>query len=60
MHSLAAAGRPRMTETEPKRFMFETSSYAFRRRIRRFAKLNVAKVNIFVLHRIYSSCKLFL
>ena len=27
MHSLAS--RPRMSETEPKWFMFETSSYAF-------------------------------
>ena len=43
MHSLAAASRPRMSETEPKWFMFETSSYAFGRRIRRFAQLNVNK-----------------
>ena len=48
MHSLAAASRARMSETEPKWFMFETSSYAFRRRIRRFATLNVNRVNIFV------------
>ena len=47
MHSLAAASRPRISETEPKWFMFETSSYVFGRRIRRFAKLNVNKVNIF-------------
>ena len=48
MHSLVAASRPRMSETEPKWFMFfETSSYAFGRRIRRFATLKVNKLNIF-------------
>ena len=53
MRSLAS--RPTMSETEPKWFMFETSIYAFGRRIRRFAKLNVNKVNIVLLYRIYSS-----
>ena len=60
MHPLAAASRPIMSETEPKWFMFETCSYAFGRRIRPFAKLNVKKVNICLLYRISSSCKLFL
>ena len=50
MQSLAS--RPRMSETVLKWFMFETSSYAFGRRIRRFAKLNVNKVNLFLLCRI--------
>ena len=60
MHSLAS--RPRMSETEPKWFIFETSSYAFGRRIRRFAKLNVSKVNLFyfIVFSLVSSCKLFL
>ena len=40
MHLLAAASRPRLSETELKWFMFETSCYAFGGRIRRFAKLN--------------------
>ena len=35
MYSLAAASQPRMSEIEPKWFMFEASSYAFGRRIRR-------------------------
>ena len=46
MQSLAAVTRPRMSETESKWFMFETSSYAFGGRIRRFATVNVNKVNI--------------
>ena len=29
MPSLAAAGRPRLSETQPKLFVFETSYYAF-------------------------------
>ena len=33
MHSLAAASRPRLSETEPNWFMFKTSSYAFGGRI---------------------------
>ena len=41
-----------MLEMEPKWFMFETSSYEFGRRIRRIAKLNVNKVNVFLLYRI--------
>ena len=53
MRSLAS--RTRMSETEPKVFMFETSSYAFDRRIRRSAILNVNKVNLFLLYRIKSS-----
>ena len=36
-----------MSETEPKWFVFETSSYAFGGEIRRFAKVYVNKVNIF-------------
>ena len=59
MYSLAAASRPRMSEPEPKWFMFETSSYSFGRQICRLAKINVNKVNIILLYRIYSSCKLF-
>ena len=47
MHSLTAASRPRLSETEPKWFVFETSCYAFGGRIRRFAKLNVNKVKNF-------------
>ena len=47
MHSLAAASWPRISETEPKWFLFETSCYAFGGRIRGFANLNVNKVNIF-------------
>ncbi len=50
MHSLAS--RPRLSETEPNWFMFETSSYAYGRRVRRIAKLNVNKVNFFLLYRI--------
>ena len=29
MHSFAAASRPRLSETEPKLVVFETSCYAF-------------------------------
>ena len=29
MHSLATASRPRLSETEPKLFVFEISCYAF-------------------------------
>ena len=47
MHLLVAASRPRMSKTELKWFMLETSNYAFGRRIRHFAKLNVNKVNLF-------------
>ena len=47
MHSLAAASRPRLSETEPNWFVFETSFYAFGGRIRRLAKVNVNKLNIF-------------
>ena len=47
MHSLAAANQPRLSEAEPKRFVLETSCYAFGGRIGRFSKLNVNKVNIF-------------
>ena len=47
MHSLAAASWPRLSETEPKWFEFETSCYAFGGRIRSFAKVNVNQVNIF-------------
>ena len=60
MYSLAAASRSRLSETVPMWFMFETSCYAFGGRIRRFAKLNVNKVNFVPLYRIYYSCKLFL
>ena len=60
MHSLAASSRPRLSETAPKWFMFETSCYAFGGRIRRFAELNLNKVNIVLLYRIYTICKLFL
>ena len=35
-----------MSETEPKWFVFDTSCYAFGGRTRRFAKVNVNKVNI--------------
>ena len=45
MHLLAAASRPRLSETEPK-YMFETSCYAFVGQIRCLAKVNVNKVNI--------------
>ena len=55
-----AGSQPRLSETEPRWFVFETSCYAFGGRIRRFTKLNVNKVNIFLLYRINSSCKLFL
>ena len=53
MNSFAAASRSRMSEMEPKWFMFETSSYAFGRRIRRFAKLNVNKVNFFTVSYLF-------
>ena len=46
MHSLAAACQSRLSETEPKSFVFETSCHAFGGRLRRFAKVNVNKVNI--------------
>ena len=46
MHSLAAASRPRLSETEPMLFVFE--------------KINVNTVNICLLYRTNSSCKLFL
>ena len=52
-HSLAAASRPRLSETEPKWFMFETSCYAYGGRIRRFAKLNVNKVKIFTVSYLF-------
>ena len=42
-----AASQTRLSETEPKWFVFEASCYAFGGRIRRFAKVNVNKVNIF-------------
>ena len=42
-----AASRPRMSETEPKRFQFETSCYAFGGRIHRFSKVNMNEVNMF-------------
>ena len=45
MHSLTAARRPRMSETAPQWFMFETSCYAFGGRNRRFAKLIMSKVD---------------
>ena len=41
MHSLAAASRPRLSETVPKWFMFENSYYAFAGRIRRFGNLYI-------------------
>ena len=47
MHSLAAVSWPRMSETEPEWFVFDTSCYAFGGRTRRFAKVNVIKGNIF-------------
>ena len=50
MHSLMPASRPRLPETDPKWFVFETSCYPFGGRIRRFAKLNVNRVNIFLLY----------
>ena len=53
MHSLVATSRSRLSETEPKWFMFETSCYGVGGRIRRFAKLNVNKVNIFVYYNIF-------
>ena len=59
MHSLAAAGRPRLSETKPKWFVFETSCHSFVGRIRHFVKISVNKVNIVLPHRIHSTCKLF-
>ena len=44
MHSLVATSRPRLSEMEPKWFVFETSCDAFDDRIRRFAKIKVNKV----------------
>ena len=60
MHSLADVSRPRLSETEPKWFVFETSCYAFGGRIRRFATVNVNKVKFGLLYRINSSYKVFL
>ena len=48
MHSLAAASRPRLSEMEPKWFVFETYCFAFGGRIRRFAKVNVNIDNTFI------------
>ena len=42
-----SASRSRLSETEPKWFMFQTSCYAFGGRIGRLANLNANKVNIF-------------
>ena len=54
MHSLAAASRPSLSETEPKWSIFETSRYAFGGRNLRLAKLKVVnKINI-LLYRIHS------
>ena len=39
--------RPRLSEKEPKCFVFETSWYVFGERIRRFAKVNVNKVKFY-------------
>ena len=55
-----AASQPRLSETDTKLFVFETSCYAFGGWICRFAKVNVNKVNIFLLYHINSRCKLFL
>ena len=55
-----AASRPRLSKTEPRWFVFKTSCYVFCGSIRRFAKVNVNKVNICLLYRINSSCKMFL
>ena len=57
MHSLASASRPRLSETEPKLFVFETSCYALGGRIRHFAKVNVNKVNTFIILTIHISAK---
>ena len=59
LHSLAAASRPRLSETEQKWFTFGTFCYAFGGRNRRFAKVNVNKFNIVLLYHTYSSCILF-
>ena len=57
MYCLAAASWPRLSETEPKWFVFETSCYAFGGRICRF----VNKVNMFYcIILILLSSKLFL
>ena len=60
MHTLAS--RTRMSEREPKWFLFATSSYAFGRRNSRFATLNVNKVNLFyfIVLILVASCMLFL
>ena len=60
MHSLAAASQPRLSETEPKWFVFEISCYAFGGRIRRFAKVNVNKVKRKLCRHSNSTCMLFL
>ena len=57
---LIAVSRPRLSETEPKWFMFGSSCYAFGGQIRRLAKFNVNRVNICLLYRINSTCMLFL
>ena len=51
MHSPAASNRHRLSETEPSWFVFETSCYAFGGVIRRFAKVNVNKVKVFLLYQ---------
>ena len=43
---LLAMHSPRLSETEPKGFVFETFCYAVGRRMRHFSKLKVNKVNI--------------
>ena len=47
LYSLAAASRSRLSETDPKWFVFETSCYAFGGRIHRFVKVKANKVNMF-------------
>ena len=46
MYSLASVSRPRLSEADPKFFVFETSCYSFGGRIRHFAKVNMNKVNM--------------
>ena len=55
MHSLAAASRPRMSEIEPKWFMFETSSYAFGKRIRRLWTTYAAECKSIMLFKVYNN-----
>ena len=50
MHSV---GESVASQTEPKWFMFESSSYGFGVRIRRFSKLNVNNVYMFLLYRLF-------